>query len=1075
MLLLIRKNTRQLIATARYMGWIARLLAILTLHSAAEAQPPQAAPAVIPPNNPTFAGQVQACAGGAELHDLAVLSEDRLIAVGDRGLILASDSGGRRWSPVPSPTIDSLYAVAFSPTGQGVIVGGRIGSYTGMSRSVVLRSSDAGRTWTQTASDTLPRLTGAAYDGGRLLGWGDFSPGANSSFFESLDNGLSWQAVPVPLGHISAADSKAGGVFAAVDQLGNAVLRLGQTQPKPIADFDHPIHAMTHTGNRWLACGSDGELISSLDGNIWNDLPLSLSPEARQLCSWNCISQFGPKIWIGGSPGSVLLHSPDAGATWEVHKTGQTLPIKKMRFLDAGRGWAICALGGVLATRDGGDTWYAQRTSAQRLGVLGVADAASNVPWQPLVAAAWNEQVAVSSLVTSRCEPIEHADFLPSQDARLKSLTPNLGIAQYHHWNALPPSDAALQKRLAIELLTWRPDVVLTSETPESNNLASHAVAALRIAQRAGQDPAATELGLPAWQVKKLAAVTEPRWEQYSENAQRVLRLPGTAIEDLLSPLPIHMQLAMEPTAMRTVWAESQSPAAMTSLLGAIAPSAATQQELPIQGIGNYQLVMGRVHRQRILQRLARREPQNHSLTPWSGQQPSDEHWVENLQTAMVSMPASEIAPAIYRLAGQLSKPVDWPRRERALMQLIAMQPNSDAADWARIELLQCSASDEFRAWLASESGAEAEEPDLNTAPVQTASATDSGETSLAATSASVWNSSPFGALPDGSAAPSIEGALVVSASAKQAVTRQGTPASGRPGSPLQALCQSPLDDWIPWMQRLTRDSAALRLRPDVNFLIHSISRARAIGTSGIGAQLQPIADSRSLIGWPQMAQQESLMAAGDPQGHKWLSTASRATATPILDGVLQEDCWKTLKPMQLAAIGAALPKAGPNPQSTTIAWAYDDDYVYFAIQCQRPQLKQEATVQTSRQYDSDLSQLDRIELMIDTDRDYNTAINLAVAEDGRTFDRCGDLAEYNPRWYVAVQADAATWTAEVAIERQALTTRPITAGKAWAVTARRIGPGITPESWSQLRTNLPLKQSAGLLLFTDAENPTQP
>lgn len=61
-----------------------------------------------------------------------------------------------------------------------------------------------------------------------------------------------------------------------------------------------------------------------------------------------------------------LLTSPDRGATWQVKKTGQTLPLSAMHFVDQSRGWATGPLGLMLATRDAGQTWYAQRQRARR-------------------------------------------------------------------------------------------------------------------------------------------------------------------------------------------------------------------------------------------------------------------------------------------------------------------------------------------------------------------------------------------------------------------------------------------------------------------------------------------------------------------------------------------------------------------------------------------------------------------------------------------------------------------------------------------------------------------------------------
>lgn len=63
----------------------------------------------------------------------------RVVAVGERGLVLASDDGGRHWTQQPAPTSATLTAVRFADDRHGVAVG-HAGS--------VLTTADAGRTWT---------------------------------------------------------------------------------------------------------------------------------------------------------------------------------------------------------------------------------------------------------------------------------------------------------------------------------------------------------------------------------------------------------------------------------------------------------------------------------------------------------------------------------------------------------------------------------------------------------------------------------------------------------------------------------------------------------------------------------------------------------------------------------------------------------------------------------------------------------------------------------------------------------------------------------------------------------------
>lgn len=87
----------------------------------------------------TRASTVSAKAGQAMM--LAVArAGDRLIAVGERGIVLVSDADARQWSQVETPVSVTLTAVHFPDARNGFAVG---------HGGVVLGTGDGGRTWRQ--------------------------------------------------------------------------------------------------------------------------------------------------------------------------------------------------------------------------------------------------------------------------------------------------------------------------------------------------------------------------------------------------------------------------------------------------------------------------------------------------------------------------------------------------------------------------------------------------------------------------------------------------------------------------------------------------------------------------------------------------------------------------------------------------------------------------------------------------------------------------------------------------------------------------------------------------------------
>ena len=84
-----------------------------------------------------------------------VLVEDgRIVAVGERGLVILSDDRGASWRQVPSPVSVTLTMVRFADEQHGVAVG---------HGGTVLTTDDAGTTW------RLPSDTELAFAAGSLF------------------------------------------------------------------------------------------------------------------------------------------------------------------------------------------------------------------------------------------------------------------------------------------------------------------------------------------------------------------------------------------------------------------------------------------------------------------------------------------------------------------------------------------------------------------------------------------------------------------------------------------------------------------------------------------------------------------------------------------------------------------------------------------------------------------------------------------------------------------------------------------------------------------------------------------
>ena len=115
---------------------------------------------------------------------------------------------------------------------------------------------------------------------------------------------------------------------------------------------------------------------------------------------------------------------------------------------------------------------------------------------------------------------------------------------------------------------------------------------------------------------------------------------------------------------------------------------------------------------------------------------------------------------------------------------------------------------------------------------------------------------------------------------------------------------------------------------------------------------------------------------------------------------------------------------------------AYDEDFIYIALQSHASNLQEEKAVSASAEIsrDHDLTGVDRIQFRIDTDRDLLTSMQLQISGSGRTHDAIDGNARWQPTWYLDTRRENTLVTIEIAIERRDIVNLPITAGSSWYI-----------------------------------------
>ncbi len=278
---------------------------------------------------------------------------NRVVAVGDRGYIVWSDSNGETWERAQSPAnLPMLNAVFFSNASSGWAVG---------HDAVILHSVDEGKTWTQVfsaPSEQKPLMDILFIDGGR-----GFAVGAYGAFYETADGGKTWN-------------------------------------PRKIQDEDKHLNSIIKLAeNRLLIVGEAGTILKSEDaGKTWNKV---VSPYKGSF--FGAIQAQDGAVLIFGLRGRIFRSRDIDLKSWTQIDNNSTASIMGATRLPDGALVLAGLAGTVLVSRDNGQSFVPLPTKSTKaisapllgapnalllLGETGARDvllpsAAANIPATP--------------------------------------------------------------------------------------------------------------------------------------------------------------------------------------------------------------------------------------------------------------------------------------------------------------------------------------------------------------------------------------------------------------------------------------------------------------------------------------------------------------------------------------------------------------------------------------------------------------------------------------------------------------------------------------------------------------------
>ncbi len=1001
----------------------------------------------------------------APLHAVQFVDKNEGWAVGDEGVIWHTIDGGKNWERQNSGVAASLRAIHFLNPYSGWVVG-RIELSGGRTEGVVLVTNDGGEKWQRAMHGTLPGLNGVRFVREREgYLFGDGSETHPSGVFRTADGGRTWHPLPG-----SRTTTWRAGWFTPTGEaaLGGAWNRLASVKNGRVVQSEvdslggRAVTGVYFHGKQGLAVGQGGLILHS-DGSLgatWSFVELKGLEAVRPVWDLHGIHGQGDRVWAVGRPGSVLLHSPDFGKTWQVQRTGQNVPLNGVFFLDEKIGYAVGELGTILTTQDGGKTWRLQRRGGQRAAVLSVHARPERIPLDTLATLGGQEgylSVALqlvapdsnSAALARSCQPFKVAAGARTAGGAAgemlwafpmpSHLTGTSADAVVQAWNRLHGDRANdhLLGQMVLALRMWRPNLVLADGPHEVTGLAPLEERLLKLLEQ---------------------AVTLAGDEQAYPEQLRVLNLepwrPAKVYS--LAPTSGKKQVVLDTTEFTPslgTTARDQAALASTALLGEEARYPTARAYRLISGPAD-----GDTHRH-LMQGidLARGGLARRTLVPTTTDTEALQKTVQQLNTfqALVENPSSELTDAnrlmgrlgplldklpgdlaartACQLGGQLVRAGQWALAREVYQLVVERYPAHPQTVVACRWLMQYHASSEAR-----------RRHDLRQFiryGEQEAGVVNGTDTTI----------------KQGQSGKGLEKDLPVPKTEIIQAAYQGT-LTDRDGA--RRWCEGTLA----LEKQLAVHGPLHALDPAVQMALLSVKR-RLGDIEGARKGFALVASRQPDGPWKTAAQAELWLLDRTGESPR-PQLASRLTERrPILDGKLDDPCWEAAQPAKLrTATGdvAAYP--------TEVRVAHDAQHLYVAVKCTHPTGKAMGPT-LPRQHDQDLRPYDRVSLILDLDRDYATAFHLQVDQRGCVADDCWGDRAWNPRWFVARHHDDTSWTVELAIPLEGLTGEGIHQGTIWACNVVRTTPGVGVQALS-LPAEAPEEalrpEGLGLLLFTE-------
>jgi photosystem II stability/assembly factor-like uncharacterized protein len=245
----------------------------------------------------------------------AARAGSRLVAVGDRGYILASDDNGDSWRRVSAPEGPLLTSVFFADAKTGWAVG---------HDSMILSTRDGGEQWTKQFSspdEAKPLLDVLFTDIDK-----GFAVGAYGAFLTTQDGGKTWKSGKVSQEdkHLNAITALNDGRLMIVGEAGTMLFSSdrGTTWTAAESPYKGSYFGVVEAADKSIIIfGLRGRIFRTADGGIsWTAIEVKVDDKPLQSSLLGGARLADGSIMLAGIQGTVLL-SKDHGASFQKLKT----------------------------------------------------------------------------------------------------------------------------------------------------------------------------------------------------------------------------------------------------------------------------------------------------------------------------------------------------------------------------------------------------------------------------------------------------------------------------------------------------------------------------------------------------------------------------------------------------------------------------------------------------------------------------------------------------------------------------------------------------------------------------------